>query len=186
MNRPPSRRPILRLAVIILLTCMLALSRERAQADEHRWGFGSGLGFTSGTVNGTVFTLGFNLDYYVDRNFSIGPMMLISPAGDLFQISMAGVGRYHFRFNNGVNFVPFVGFGLTHADLDRGAGPARIDRNDTSWYAPIGFSLEYQVVPNIAISSTLIVNLHDINLAPSLPDKDRTSVSLLFGFNLGP
>lgn len=185
MIRPPSRRAILCLAAIIL-TCMLVLSQERAHADEHRWGFGSGLGFTSGTVNGTVFTLGFNLDYYLDRNFSIGPMMLISPSGDLFQISMAGVGRYHFRFNNGVNLVPFVGFGLTHADLDRGAGPARIDRNDTSWYAPIGFSLEYQVVHNIAISSTFIVNLHDINLAPSLPDKDRTSVSLLFGFTWGP
>ena len=55
---------------------------------ENKWGVGSDLGFTSGTVNGTVFTLGFNLDYYVDRNFSFGPMMLLSPAGDLFQIAV--------------------------------------------------------------------------------------------------
>lgn len=165
---------------------MMAVFTQPVRADDNRWGFGSGLGFTSGTVDGTVFTLGFNLDYYLDRNFSIGPMMLISPTGDLFQISMAGVGRYHFRLNNGVNLVPFVGFGLTHADLDRGTGPGRIDRNDTSWYVPIGLSFEYQVVHNLALTSTLIVNLHDINLAPSLPDKDRTSVSLLFGFNWGP
>jgi len=156
------------------------------RADENRWGFGSGIGFTSGTVNGTVFTLGLNVDYYIDRNFSIGPMMLISPTGDLFQISWAGVGRYHFRFNNGVNLIPFIGFGLTHADLDRGTGPGRIDRNDTSWYVPLGFSLEYQVIRNVAISSSLIVNLHDINLAPSLPEKDTTSVALLFGFNFSP
>ncbi len=164
----------------------MAAFAQPARADDNRWGFGSGLGFTSGTVDGTVFTLGFNLDYYLDRNFSVGPIMLISPTGDLFQISMAGVGRYHFRLNNGVNLVPFVGFGLTHVDLDRGTGLDRIDRNDTSWYVPIGLSFEYQVVHNIALTSTLIVNLHDINLSPSLPDKDRTSVSLLFGFNWGP
>jgi len=32
----------------------------------------------------------------------------------------------------------------------------------------------------------LIVNLHDINLAPSLSEKDNTSVALLFGFRFGP
>jgi outer membrane protein with beta-barrel domain len=183
MLRLRATRPSLACAAVLLI---MAAFTQPARADDNRWGFGSGLGFTSGTVDGTVFTLGFNLDYYLDRNFSVGPMMLISPTGDLFQISMAGVGRYHFRLNNGVNLVPFVGFGLTHADLDRGTGPGRIDRNDTSWYVPIGLSFEYQVVHNIALTSTLIVNLHDINLSPSLPDKDRTSVSLLFGFNWGP
>jgi len=157
-----------------------------AQADEPRWGFGSGLGFTAGTVNNTVFTLAFSGDYYLDRNFSVGPMMQISPMGDLFQVSFAGVGRYYFRLNNGINLVPFTGIGLIHADLDRGAGPGRIDRNDTSWYIPIGASLEYQASHNLALTSTLIVNLHDINLSPSLPENDQTSVALLFGFRFGP
>jgi hypothetical protein len=169
----------------LALTCLVALVSP-AHADDNRWGFGTGLGFTSGTVNNTVFTLGFNFDYYIDRNFSIGPLMQISPMGDLFQIAFAGVGRYHFRFNNGVNLVPFAGIGLIHADLDKGTGPGRIDRNDTSWFIPIGMSLEYQVVHNMALTSTLQVNLHDINLAPSIPDKDSTSITLLFGFNWGP
>ena len=113
-------------------------------------------------------------------------MMQISPMGDLFQISFAGVGRYHFRLKNGINLVPFTGIGLIHADLDRGTGPGRIDRNDTSWYIPIGVSLEYQAAHNLSLSSTLIVNLHDINLAPSLSEKDSTSVALLFGFRFAP
>ncbi len=157
-----------------------------ALALDNRWGFGTDLGFVSGTVNGTVFALNFSLDYYVDRNFSFGPMALLSPMGDLTQIGLAGVGRYHVRFNNGINLVPFAGIGLIHADLDRGTGSARIDRNDTSWYIPIGLSLEYQVVHNIAISSTLMVNLHDIDLSPSLQQNDTTSVALLFGFRWGP
>lgn len=158
----------------------------RAHADENRWGFGSGLGFTAGTVNDTVFNLAFSADYFLDRNFSVGPLMQLSPTGDLFQISFAGVGRYYFRLNNGINLVPFTGIGLLHADLDRGVGAGRIDRNDTSWYIPIGVSLEYQATHNLALTSTLIVNLHDINLSPSLQENDTSSVAMLFGFRFGP
>ena len=168
--------------LLALLASGIVVGAPHAHADENRWGFGSGLGLTSGTVNGTVFNLAFSGDYYLDRNFSVGPMMQISPMGDLFQISFAGVARYYFRLNNGINLVPFTGIGLIHADLDRGTGPARIDRNDTSWYIPIGVSLEYQAAHNLALSSTLIVNLHDIDLSPSLSEKDHTSVALLFGF----
>jgi hypothetical protein len=180
MMRARARRPIAIVVSAVLLGTMLLASP--VQAEEGRWGFGSDLGFTSGTVNGTVFTVGFNLDYYVDRNFSFGPMMLLSPVGDLFQVAFAGVGKYHIRLNNGVNIVPFTGIGLIHADLSS----ASIDRNDTSWYVPIGVSLEYQVLHNIALSSTLMVNLHDINLQPSLPDKDNSSITLLFGMRFGP
>lgn len=173
-------------SLLSILATGALVNAPPARADEQRWGFGSDLGFTSGTVDGTVFTLGFNGDYYIDRNFSVGPMMQISPMGDLFQISFAGVGRYHFRLNNGFNVVPFTGIGLIHADLDRGTGPGRIDRNDTSWYIPIGVSLEYQAAHNLALSSTLIVNLHDIDLSPSLSQDDNTSVALLFGFRFKP
>ena len=171
------------LAILVAGTAVFA---PRAHADENRWGFGSGLGFTSGTVNGTVFNLAFSGDYFLDRNFSVGPLMQISPTGDLFQISLAGVGRYYFRLNNGINLVPFTGIGLIHSDLDRGTGPGRIDRNDTSWYIPIGASLEYQASHNVALTSTLIVNLHDINLSPSYSEHDKTSVALLFGFRFNP
>jgi hypothetical protein len=173
-------------SLLTVLTAGTIVSAPQAWADEPRWGFGSGLGLTSGTVNGTVFNLAFSGDYYLDRSFSIGPMMQISPMGDLFQISFAGVGRYYFRLKNGINLVPFTGIGLIHADLDRRTGPAPVDRNDTSWYIPIGVSLEYQASHNLALTSTLIVNLHDINLSPSLRENDQTSVTLLFGFRFGP
>jgi hypothetical protein len=172
--------------LIGFVICTGILGPRLATADDNRWGFGSDLGFTSGTVDDTVFTLGFNLDYYLDRNFSIGPMMQLSPMGDLFQIAFAGVGRYHLRFTNGINLVPFLGFGMIHADLDRGSGPGSINRNDTSWYVPVGLSLEYQVVHNIAVTSTLQVNLYNIDLSPSLAENDHNSVTLLFGFRWGP
>ena len=124
--------------LLAVLAAGAVVSTPLAQADEQRWGFRSDLGFTYGTVNGTIFTMAFSGDYYVDRNFSVGPIMQISPMGDLFQISFAGVGRYHFRLNHGINLVPLMGFGLIHADLDRGTGHGSIDRNDTRWYITLG------------------------------------------------
>ena len=174
-----------RFSAALFLACLLTIITT-TRAESGTWGFGSDLGLTTGTVDDTVFTLGLNLDYYPDRNFSIGPMMQVSPLGDLFQIAFAGVGRYHLRFNNGINFVPFTGVGLIHADLDKGVGPGRIDRNDTSWFLPIGLSLEYHAIHNVALSSTLQVNLYNIDLSPSLQENDHTSVTLLFGFRWGP
>jgi len=81
-------------------------------------------------------------------------------------------------------FVPFAGLGLVHADLDRGSGAGRIDRNDTSWYIPLGISAEFPINPSLAFATTLIVNLQDIKLDPPV-ERDRTSVSLLVGIRFG-
>ena len=108
--------------LIGVVSALLWIASISPALAENKWGLGSDLGLTSGTVDGTVFTLGFNLDYYVDRNFSFGPMMLLSPAGDLFQIAVGGVGKYHVRLKNGINLVPFTGIGFMHASLDRAQG----------------------------------------------------------------
>ena len=173
--------------VILTFACLSGTGvLTPAVRAEGQWGFGTEVGFVSGTVDDTVFAIGANLDYYPDPNFSFGAMLQLAPIGDLTQIGIAGAARYHFHFNNGINLVPFVGFGLIHADLNKGSGPTAIDRNDTSWYLPIGLSLEYQVARNLALTSTLVVNLYDLNLSPSIPEHDHTSVALLFGFRWGP
>ncbi len=170
------------LAGLLAVTAVVADSRS-AQAQE-RWGFGTDVGFWSDTVDDTVFALGFNADYYLDRAFSVGPMVLLTPAGDLTQIGVAGVARYHFRID-AVNLVPFAGVGFVRADLDRGSGPGRIERDDTSHYIPLGVTAEYQVNPRLALAGTVMVNLHDLDLGPRV-ERDRTSVAVLFGLRFGP
>jgi hypothetical protein len=169
----------------VLMLALVTGGGEFVQAEEKGWGFGTDLGFISGTTNNTVFALNFQADYYVAREFSIGPMFQWVPAGDLKQYAFAGVGRYHYRINDHFNIVPFAGIGFIHADLDRGSGPGRVDRNDTSHYIPLGVSFEYQATPRLAFSNTIMLNLHDINMSPSLP-RDTTSVSVLFGMRFGP
>lgn len=155
-------------------------------ADEltNRFGFGTDVGFWSGTVDGTRFAMSFNVDYYVDRAFSVGAMTLFTPVGDLTNIGFAATAKYHYRMGK-VNLVPFAGIGLLHSDLDKGTGPGRIDRNDTSHWIPIGLSAEYQLTPKLALANTLLFNIHSIDLSPSV-ERDTTSVTLLFGFRFGP
>ena len=95
-----------RSAVLILL--LLGSFSASAAAEENRWGFGTDVGVWTGTTNDSVFALGLHLDYYMDRNFSFGGMALFTPVGDLTEIGIAGVAKYHLRFSNGVNLVPFV------------------------------------------------------------------------------
>ncbi len=156
-----------------------------AESLSNRFGFGTDIGFWSGTSDGTRFAMSFSLDYYVDRAFSIGAMSLFTPGGDLTNIGFAATAKYHYRMGN-VNLVPFAGVGLLHADLDKYSGPGRIDRNDTSYWIPIGVSAEYQLTPKLALANTLLFNLHNIDLSPSVNERDSTSVTLLFGFRFGP
>lgn len=160
-------------------------SAQPVNQEGNRWGFATDVGLWTGTTNNTTFALGFGLDYYMDQNFSFGGMALFTPVGDLTQIGIAGVAKYHLRLNGGFNLVPFAGIGFIHADLNRGSGPTKVDRNDTSHFIPLGMSLEYQVGPKIAFSTTLMVNLHHITLSPPVPD-DNSSVALLFGIRWGP
>ncbi len=169
----------------LMLALVLMAAVESAPAQESGWGFGTDLGFITGTTNNTVFALNFQADYYVAREFSIGPMFQWVPAGDLKQYAFAGAARYHYRVNEKFNIVPFAGIGFIHADLDTVRNGVRIDRNDTSHYIPIGVAFEYQVNPRLAFSNTLMVNLHDINMSPSL-QRDTTSVTVLFGMRFGP
>ena len=129
----------------------LALSMAGAgslHAQERTWGFGSDLGFISGTVDGTIFALAFNLDYYPTPAFSAGPMVLFSPGGDLTEVAVAGVGRYHFRFG-AFNLVPFTGVGFVHGSLDSTSGPIPVDESDTSFYIPLGLAAEYPSIPTL-------------------------------------
>lgn len=169
------------MAALMLVLALLAGGQESAQAQDSGWGFGTDLGFISGTTNNTVFALNFQADYYVAREFSIGPMFQWVPAGDLKQYAFAGAARYHYRVNDRFNIVPFAGIGFIHADLSSSS----VNRNDTSHYIPLGVSFEYQATPKLAFSNTIMVNLHDINMSPSL-QRDTTSVSVLFGMRFGP
>lgn len=164
---------------IVVLFLFLSLSNPQAWA-ENPWGFGTDIGFLTDTVDDTVFTLSFQGDYYLDPEFSIGPQLLITPGGDLTQITFAGIARYHISLG-AVTLIPFGGLGFVYADLEHG----RNDDNDASYIFPFGTTAAFQVSRTISLASTLIFTFQDIDL-DNRRNSDNFNIGLLFGFRFHP
>jgi hypothetical protein len=164
---------------IVALFIFFAVSSPHVRA-ENSWGFGTDIGFLADTADDTVFTLSFQGDYYLNSEFSIGPQLLISPGGDLREISLAGITRYHIPIG-AITFIPFGGVGFVYADYERG----RSDDNDVSYSLPFGATAAFQISPTLTLASTLIFIVQDLDF-----DKHRTTdsfnVGLLFGFHFHP
>jgi hypothetical protein len=167
--------------IIAILTLLYILSagNPHARAD-NRWGFGTDIGFLSDTADDTVFTLSFQGDYYLDSQFSVGPQLLISPGGDLTQITFAGIARYHVPLG-AVTIIPFGGLGFVHADLERG----RRDDNDASYIFPFGATAAFKIGRTVSLASTLIFTFQDIDL-DNRKNSDNFNIGLLFGFRFQP
>ena len=170
---------------VLLILVMLCFSLPAiGQAQEPTIGFGTDVGIWTGTSDGTEFALAFHFDYYIDPSFSVGPLILFTPTGDLTQVAFAPVARYHLELEQ-FSIVPFAGVGFVHASLDRGQGAGRIDRSDTGLYIPLGLTAEYPVSQTISLATTFLFNLHDIDLGAPV-GRDRSSFAVLFGFRFGP
>ena len=184
MGQNCCRRKIHSWVLILMITAgTICGSYSPSSAQENRLGFGTDIGFITGTADDTVFAFGMNLDYYLDPAFSLGPMLILSPTGDLTEIAIAGVARFHIRLP-ALNIVPFAGIGFVHADLDSGMGPNRIDTSDTSFYLPIGLAAEFPVSDKISLSTSLVVNIHDLSFDAPV-ERDQTSIAVLFGIRFG-
>lgn len=164
---------------ILALLFVLSVTSPRVWA-ENRWGFGTDIGFLADTTNDTVFTLSFQGDYYLDPQFSVGPQLLISPGGDLTQITFAGIARYHIPLG-AVSIIPFGGLGFVYADLDRG----HRDDDDVSYTFPFGATAAFKVGRTISLASTLIFTFQDIDLHNRV-NSDNFNIGLLFGFRFQP
>lgn len=187
-------RVTLILLSLLIHTVVLLPTNLTEAAD---WGYGADIGFLGGTVDETVLALSTNLDYYIDRDLSIGPIVQVAPNGNLMQIAGAMALKYRLHFHYSIpdcnwrlcsgNFkvVPFGGAGAIHADLSRDTVTGRIDRKDTSYYIPLGLGIEYEITPKLSFASTFMLNLHDLQLGDPI-GRDRSHTALFFGFRLNP
>ncbi len=164
---------------ILALLFFYSLGKNTAWA-ENSWGFGSDIGFLADTVNDTVFTLSFQGDYYLDSDFSVGPQVLITPGGDLTQLTFAGIARYHVPMGS-VSLVPFGGIGFVYGDYERKGK----DDREASYSFPFGATFAFHVSQKISLASTLIFTLQDLEF-DNRNDPDRLNVGVLFGFRFHP
>ena len=164
---------------IVALFIFLTIGHSRVWA-ENPWEFGTDIGFLTDTVDDTVFTLSFQGDFFLDSEFSIGPQLLITPGGDLTQITFAGIARYRIPLG-AVSIIPFGGIGFVYADYERG----RNDDNDVSYTFPFGATAAFHISRTISLASTLIFTFQDLDL-DNRKNSDNFNIGLLFGFRFHP
>jgi len=140
------------------------------------WRVGADIGPFFKTSDGTVMGIGFNADYFLTEEFSIGPAVQFLPFGDLTQIHMAAVARYHVRTNFDVNLVPFAGIGFAYARSTGSVSPG--GASDSSVLITNGVTLEYQVTKKIAVALTGMINFYNLDFAPDVGDRKSGAVLL--------
>jgi hypothetical protein len=153
-----------------------AAQQELTTAGGTGWGYQFQLGAWTGTVAGTNFAFDFLAEKYTKPAFSWGILGIMVPLSDLFEIAGAGVLRFHI-YADKLDFVPTVGAGVVYADYK--------DQNSLSMYFPLGLEAGYTVSPDIALTGSLILGLHNLTFSEPLKD-DSTSLAVMFGIRYSP
>jgi hypothetical protein len=174
------------------LTLASARTAEGQAAQD--WGFGTDVGLLAGTIDGTALAIRFNADFFVSEAFSLSPMLMFTPTGDLSEQAGAGLFRYHIHVPDyAVDIIPFSGVGFVRASFDQetvGGGTEEVD--DSALYFPLGVTAGAEVGPSIYLTGTVIANIHGLEFerpvtaGGTLLEKDGGSVALLVGFQYRP
>jgi hypothetical protein len=143
----------------------------RFQDRTGRWGGGGGAGILWNTPDGEAFTLQGSMDYFVQDQVSIGPMLQLGFTGDLNLFMLTGQGKYWLDLDEEGRGRLFLqgGLGIAHAD---------IRRDDTALLIPLGVGIDYAVNPDVNLTSSFLLNFTSLD-----PGGEDTEVmpGLLFG-----
>lgn len=156
------RRTIVFVWLVVGLTVGLTgyWGGEPAQAADQKpgaWTGGGALGFLGNTPDGTAFALNFNAEGFINRNFSLGPLLQLAFTGDLSQIGLSGQAKYWIDIPETANRLKLTvqgGLGFVHTDFLR---------DDTSWLIPFGVGVDYAVTDTLKVTGTFLINFSDLH-----------------------
>ncbi len=160
------KRGLICAGVIILV--FLALTQfaeaQRVQSKDQRAGrfiLGAGLGLQADTPDGTAFALGFSGDYYVTREFSVGPLLQMGFTGDLFQLGLTAQAKYTLDLKEIPELKPHVeaGLGFIYSDLKKGR-----HEDDVSFLIPLGIGAEFKLNNALSLDNTFLFNFTDLDV----------------------
>src|SRR5512145_215837 len=146
-------------AVVVPLV-LVVMDRPLAEAADPKagaWTFGAAVGFLGDTPDGTAFALNGHADGFINRNFSLGPLLQLAATGDLAQIGVSGQAKYWIDIPGTENRLKVTvqgGIGFVHAAF-------RDD--DTSWLIPIGAGADYRLNDSLTIIGTFLLNFTDLD-----------------------
>lgn len=138
-----------------------------------KWVAGGGLGMLGSTPDDAAFAMNGHMDYFVNEQVSVGPLLQLGFTDDLTQVGLSGQGKYWIDLpgTNGRSKVNLQsGLGFMHAD---------IASSDTSWLIPLGIGYDYTPVSGPSWTGTFLLNFTDINAGGG------RSADVMPGFLLG-
>jgi len=144
------------LVVVFAIGLQRPYTTNAADPKTGTWSGGGAIGFLADTPDGTALALNLNLDYFLNRDVSVGPLFQLAATGDLSQVGFSGQGKFWIDLPGVEHRAKLTlqgGIGFLHADLVE---------PDTSWQIPVGIGLDYKLNPKISLTTTFLLNFTDI------------------------
>ena len=155
--RRESRSFVYSLVVVFAIGLHRPYTANAADPKTGTWSGGGAIGFLADTPDGTALALNLNLDYFLNRDVSVGPLFQLAATGDLSQVGFSGQGKFWIDLPGVEHRAKLTlqgGIGFLHADLVE---------SDTSWLIPVGIGLDYKLNPKISLTTTFLLNFTDID-----------------------
>ena len=198
--------------LVLLVALVLLLLGIATSAQAYRdYEIGTGIGFVSGSPDGTNFAQSFQLDWRVARertsklgrlSTSIGPYVQFVPPGSYMQIAGAIVGRLRWHFLDRVRVrahcdacqvINIINTLKNDLVLSPFAGMGGIHAQlsneagntaqDFSYYTVVGISLDYDLMRRVGASLSFAHNFHDLNMGNGA-GQDRGSDAFFFSVRI--
>src|SRR5438046_4270862 len=109
--------------------------------------------FIGNTADGTAFTANLNVESFITRNFSIGPLLQFGVTHELTQIGLSGQAKFWIHLSRGFYVTLQGGAGFVHTDFPVG---------DTSFLIPLGVGFDYALRRDLSVTSTFLLNLSSV------------------------
>jgi len=145
------------LVVVFMIGLQRPYTTNAADPKTGTWSGGGAIGFLADTPDGTALALNLNLDYFLNRDVSVGPLFQLAATGDLSQVGFSGQGKFWIDLPGVEHRAKLTlqgGIGFLHTDLVE---------PDTSWLIPVGIGLDYKLNPKISLTTTFLLNFTDID-----------------------
>jgi hypothetical protein len=130
-----------------------------------QWSGGAGLGFLGNTPDGAAeFAFNGHADYFVARQFSVGPLAQYAGTGNDFMFGLSAQARYWWDIPGTQNLARLVfqgGLGFIRAGIkDEDSGG--FANTYGSFLIPIGIGLDYAVTPRLGFTADFLLNFTNL------------------------
>lgn len=173
--------------VLVLAVAFLSATADpivHAQVNDLKagqWSGGTAIGFLGHTIDrGVDFAFKGNLDYFLTKQFSVGPMGQYIGAGSQFIFGLTVQAKYWWDIPGSHGLTKLVaqgGIGFARGGTDLGT--------TTSFLIPLGIGLDHTVSERVALTADFILNLTDLGDNSVRANNTTYQTSVMPGIYLG-